>query len=134
MTRYEVVLWNDRAWVVMADVDGLYHDKQAAFDECNNRNFAALRRQNWPTHGPGPEPRFKVGQRVRLQRIIASDYLTSHDLLGFEGVVKEVEGLSNGEFNYEVGGHYLNEYMLELAPVPEVTRVAPKLREVNLNE
>jgi hypothetical protein len=55
--------------------------------------------------------KFQVGQKVRVVRI--DDGITSRELIGFVGVVEEVEALCNGEYNYEVSGHYLNEYMLE---------------------
>lgn len=74
----------------------------------------------------GPEPRFKIGDRVKVVRIV--DDITSHDLIGFIGNVTEVESLaplgwcSCGEnlgdtmqHNYDVDGRYLNEQMIELA-------------------
>jgi hypothetical protein len=39
--------------------------------------------------------------------------------------VEEIDELVNGEFNYAVSGHYLNEYMLEPVPKSRVTRVHP---------
>lgn len=128
MPRYEVIE-HCGAWVVMADADGLYGDERVALDECNNRNFSRYDPQRrWKG------PKFKVGDRVRIQRIMVSDSLTSFGLLGVTGTVEEIDYLPNGEYNYDVGGKYLNEYMLELAPVPEEASVVSKLREVNLEE
>lgn len=56
-------------------------------------------------------PRFKVGQRVKVVAIL--DEITSQDLLGFEGTVREIDEVSAEQFNYDVDGRYLNEQMLE---------------------
>jgi hypothetical protein len=57
------------------------------------------------------EALFKVGDRVKVVRIL--DSITTPDLLGFTGTVREVDPLPNGHYNYDVDGHYLNEEMLE---------------------
>lgn len=59
------------------------------------------------------EAKFKIGDRVKVVKIL--DSITTPDLLGFTGTVREVEPLPNGHYNYDVDGHYLNEEMLEAA-------------------
>lgn len=58
---------------------------------------------------PAP-PKFQVGDKVKVVRIL--DTITTPDLLGFTGTVREIDPLPNGHYNYDVDGHYLNEEML----------------------
>lgn len=62
--------------------------------------------------------KFAVGQKVKVVKIL--DDITNKDLLGFTGTVREVDPLPNGEYNYDVDGHYLNEPMLELVSAAQV--------------
>lgn len=61
----------------------------------------------------GPFPRFSVGDLVRVVRVYG---FATPDLLGFEGVVGEIDSVPGPQHNYDVSGRYLNEQMLELAP------------------
>jgi hypothetical protein len=113
-------------WVVMFTADGIYKKPWNAFFECNSRNFALARRGT----NKITEARFKVGQNVRVARMIVvpgnyNEEQTAqyYSQIGFVGLVEEVEDLPNGEYNYQVGDAYLNEYMLEPAPKPKPKRV-----------
>lgn len=55
--------------------------------------------------------KFEVGQEVKVVRIL--DSMTSKDLIGLVGTVREVEPLPNGDYNYWVDGHYMHEEELE---------------------
>jgi hypothetical protein len=59
------------------------------------------------------EALFKIGDTVKVVRVL--DSITTPDLLGFTGTVREIDPLPNGHYNYDVDGHYLNEEMLEAA-------------------
>lgn len=56
-------------------------------------------------------PKFTIGTRVKIVRIL--DDMTSKDLVGTVGTVREIDPLSNGDFNYDVDGHYIHEEELE---------------------
>jgi hypothetical protein len=127
MARYDIVEW-EGAWVVMLTQDGIYREALDAFYVCNNRNFVP---KNYNRRTAAPQPKFRLGQKVMVVRLMLGT-IDRSGLLGFTGTVQEVEDLPNGEFNYEVDECYLNEYMLELAPEPEP--VVPQLRDVNLEE
>jgi hypothetical protein len=100
---------NNGVWVVMFVENGRYEKPWVAFFESNARNFSLARRPTGIT-----KPRFKIGQQVKVHRMIVQyNDREVPKLLGFTGTVDEIEELPNGEFNYDVSGHYLNEYMLE---------------------
>jgi len=56
-------------------------------------------------------PKFTVGQEVKIVKLL--DTLTSRELIGKEGVIREIDQLANGAFNYDVDGHYMHEEELE---------------------
>jgi len=56
--------------------------------------------------------KFAVGQRVRI--VLLLDSMSSRNLVGMEGIIKEMEPLPNGDYNYWVDGHYMHEGELEL--------------------
>jgi len=58
------------------------------------------------------DPKFQEGDSVKIVRLL--DETTSKELIGESGVVREIDDLPNGEFNYYVDGHYMHEDELEL--------------------
>lgn len=58
------------------------------------------------------KPRFTVGQRVKIVRIL--DNITTREIIGYEGIITEVEKLPNGDFNYYVDNLYMHEEELEV--------------------
>jgi hypothetical protein len=69
------------------------------------------------------KPKYLPGNIVKIKRI--DDALTSPGLVGFVGTVGEVEQLANGQYNYDVDGHYMHEG--ELEDYPDTRRI--KLQE-----
>lgn len=60
------------------------------------------------------KPKFLLGNIVKIIRL--DDELNSPDLVGLVGTVGEVDPLPNGQYNYEVDGHYMHEDELEDYP------------------
>lgn len=58
--------------------------------------------------------KYSPGDLVKVVRI--DNGITSKDLLGLVGTVREVEQLDNGENNYYVDGHYMHETEIEKYP------------------
>jgi hypothetical protein len=61
----------------------------------------------------GNRARFKLNDRVTVVRLLND--IDPRELVGFTGVVQDVEELAGPQFNYTVSGRYLNEQQLELA-------------------
>lgn len=59
----------------------------------------------------GKGAKFKVGEQVQVTCIL--DEMTSKDLVGFVGTIREVDPLANGAYNYDVDGHYMHEEELQ---------------------
>lgn len=58
-------------------------------------------------------PKFNVGEKVKCVKVLGT--MTSPDLVGLVGTVREVDPLPNGDYNYDVDGHYMHEEELEAA-------------------
>ncbi len=55
--------------------------------------------------------KFYQGDMVKVFRLDGET--TSKEMIGFIGTIREVDPLPNGEYNYEVDGHYMHEGELE---------------------
>lgn len=60
---------------------------------------------------PEYEAKFQLGDRVRVVQLL--DMVSSQDLIGKEGTIREVDPLPNGHYNYYMDGHYMHEEELE---------------------
>jgi len=76
------------------------------------------------------EPKFKVGQVVRIVKLlnpsINDDVITSETLIGKVEVISEVDPLPNGEYNYQVGPHYMHEAELEVVRLLKYDETIPE--------
>lgn len=58
-------------------------------------------------------PKFNVGDIVKVVKLL--DETSSRDLIGMTGTIREIDPLPNGDYNYDVDGHYIHEEELEAA-------------------
>jgi hypothetical protein len=77
----------------------------------------AARMHEWQSAGkvkvpdlPQP-PKYNIGDTVKCVKVDGD--MTSPDLVGMVGTVREIDPLPNGDYNYDVDGHYMHEQELE---------------------
>jgi hypothetical protein len=65
------------------------------------------------SHSAVQAAKFEVGDKVQVVRLL--DQMTSKELIGFVGTIREIDSLPNGDFNYYIDDHYMHEGELEFA-------------------